>query len=153
MAGLTSSELMRNQRRSIDMTESSLAASSAADGASSCRNELRPRDGMADEYVEALVARYVSLPGTPTSARAVDRRCARALYLRGVPLETAEAALVVAIARRTLRSPDRPPLAPVRALHYFLPIIDELLEAPSEPGYVAYLARRLQPWMKPHRSR
>lgn len=105
-----------------------------------------------EQYVAALLRRYLSLPGTPDCVRPADRRCARALYRRGVSLVTAEAALVVATARRTLRSPERPPLPPIRALHYFLPVIDELLEQPLESDYVQYLAGRLRPWMKANRS-
>lgn len=59
---------------------------------------------------------------------------------------------MIAAARRTFRSAERPPLAPIRALHYFLPVIEELLEQPPAPDYVEYLAGRLWPWMKPNRS-
>lgn len=82
----------------------------------------------------------------------MDRRCARVLYRRGIPLATVDAALLLATARRTFRSQDRPPLPPVRALHYFLPVIEELLDQPLEPGYASYLARRLLPWMRANRS-
>jgi hypothetical protein len=61
-----------------------------------------------------------------------------------VPLRTVRAALLLAAARRTLRS--GPPLPPVRTLHYFLPVIDEVLQQPLEPGYVDYLAARLRPF-------
>jgi hypothetical protein len=33
----------------------------------------------------------------------------------------------------------------VRALHFFLPVIDELLEVPCEPGYTRYLEHKLRP--------
>lgn len=145
---------MSDHRKAIDGPESSRDASCAAGEATSGQKPALALTygGTADEYIAALLARYVSLPATPSSARAVDRRCARGLYLRGVPLEIAQAALVVGTARRTLRRPDRAPLPRVRALHYFLPIVEELLETPMEPDYVAYLARRLLPWMEPDRS-
>jgi hypothetical protein len=33
----------------------------------------------------------------------------------------------------------------VRTLHYFLPVIDEVLHQPPDPGYVAYLDAKLKP--------
>jgi hypothetical protein len=119
--------------------------------ATTCELHLARDIAASEEYVAALLRQYLSLPGTPDCVRLADRRCARALYRRGVPLATAQAALVVAATRRTFRNPERPPLAAIRALHYFLPVVDELLEQPVEADYIAYLARRLQPWMKPSR--
>lgn len=124
-------------------------ASCAGGWATTCQPHVATDIAASEEYVAALLHQYLSLPGTPGCVRPADRRCARALYRRGVSLATAQAALIVAAARRTFRSPERPPLATIRALHYFLPVIEELLEQPLEPGYVAYLARRLEPWMKP----
>ena len=93
-------------------------------------------------YLEAVLETYNSLPGTPDRPSRQDRRLARDLCRRGVPLRTVRTALVLAAARRTLRS--GPPLPPVRTLHYFLPVIDEVLEQPHEPGYAEYLAAKLK---------
>lgn len=95
-------------------------------------------------YLEAVLATYSSLPGTPAHPSRQDRRLARDLCHRGVPLRTVRTALLLAAARRTLRS--GPPLAPVRTLHYFLPAIEEVLELPPDPGYVEYLAAKLTPF-------
>jgi hypothetical protein len=95
-------------------------------------------------YLEAVLATYSSLPGTPARPSRQDRRLARDLCRRGVPLRIVRTALLLAAARRTLRS--GPPLPPVRTLHYFLPAIDEVLEQPLEPGYVEYLDARLRPF-------
>lgn len=94
-------------------------------------------------YLEAVLATYSSLPGTPPRPSRQDRRLARDLCRRGVPLRTVRTALLLAAARRTLRS--GPPLPPVRTLYYFLPAIDEVLALPPDPGYVEYLAGKLQP--------
>jgi hypothetical protein len=51
--------------------------------------------------------------------------------------------MVLAVARRTFRQGH--PLPRVRALHFFLPVIDELLEVPCEPGYARYLEQKLRP--------
>ena len=49
-----------------------------------------------------------------------------------IPLTTAETALLLASLRRAARRPDALPLGPIRSLHYFLPVIEELL-AQSAP--------------------
>jgi hypothetical protein len=95
-------------------------------------------------YLDAVLATYTSLPGTPIQPSRRDRALARELCRRGVPLRTVRTALLLAAARRTLRS--GPPLAPVRTLHYFLPAIDEVLELPPDPAYVDYLAAKLKPF-------
>jgi hypothetical protein len=95
-------------------------------------------------YVQALLDEYVSLPGTPSRASRQDRRLARDLYEQAVPLAAARTAFLLGIARRTFRSNDVP-LPTVRTLYYFVPIIDEVLHCPPEPGYVDYLARKLRP--------
>jgi hypothetical protein len=93
-------------------------------------------------YLEAVLEAYNSLPGTPDRPSRQDRRLARDLCRRGVPLKTVRTALLLAAARRTLRS--GPPLPPVRTLHYFLPVIDEVLQQPPEPRYAEYLAAKLK---------
>ena len=95
-------------------------------------------------YLEAVLTTYSSLPGTPAQPSRQDRRLARDLCRRGVPLRTVRTALLLAAARRTLRS--GPPLPPVRTLHYFLPAIEEVMELPPDPGYVDYLAVKLKPF-------
>jgi hypothetical protein len=95
-------------------------------------------------YLDALLATYSSLPGTPIQPSRRDRALARELCRHGVPLRTVRTALLLAAARRTLRS--GPPLAPVRTLHYFLPAIEEVLELPPDPAYVDYLAAKLKPF-------
>jgi hypothetical protein len=94
-------------------------------------------------YVDRLLAQYQQLPGTLGRILRDDRRTAFALHNRGVPLDLVENAFVLATARRVLRS-DADRLEPIRALRYFLPVIQEIVEAPPDPHYFAYLRRRLQ---------
>jgi len=94
-------------------------------------------------YVARLLAQYQKLPGTLGRILLDDRRTVLALHNRGVPLDIVENAFVLATARRTFRS-DADRLEPIRALRYFLPVIQEIVEAPPEPHYFAYLRRRLQ---------
>jgi hypothetical protein len=58
-----------------------------------------------------------------------------------------EAALLLAATRRALREPWLAPLPRVRALHYYLPIIAEVLDNSREPDleYLICLLRRLRP--------
>lgn len=93
-------------------------------------------------YLEAVLGLYCSLPGTPEHPSRQDRQLARELCRRSVPLRVVRAALMLAAARRTIRS--GPALPQVRTLHYFLPAIDEVLEHPQDPDYLAYLAAKLQ---------
>lgn len=96
-------------------------------------------------YIEAVLDRYLWLPGTPTRTSRHDRRLARMLYERGVLLAVVQVALLVGAARRSFRAADAPPLPPIRTLHYFLPIIEEILDSPLAPGYAGHLESKLQP--------
>lgn len=133
-----------------DEGRGSAAASSAVAQASSCCGspQTSPMEsgwkGAAEaEFVRTVLDYYLWLPGTATVTSRHDRACARALFRRGVPLEVVKDAMAVAVARRTFRQGD--PLPRVRALHFFLPVIDELLEVPCEPGYARYLEHKLRP--------
>jgi len=93
--------------------------------------------------VRAVLECYLWLPGTAAITSRHDRKCAQALFRRGVPLDLVKSAMVVAVARRTFRKGG--PLPRVRAVHYFLPIVEELLESSCDPGYVQYLETKLVP--------
>ena len=94
-------------------------------------------------YVQRVLDLYRLAPGASGQPRRSDRQLAGTLHGRGVSLEVVQAALLVAVARRTLRSPSAPPLAPIATLHYFRPVIEELIEQPPEPGYLNYLRFKL----------
>jgi hypothetical protein len=98
-------------------------------------------------YAQAVLARYVWLPDTPSQTSRHDHRLARTLFERGIPLIVVEAALLLGATRRALREPYLAPLPRIRALHYFLPVVQEILENPRDPDqeYLACLLRRLRP--------
>jgi hypothetical protein len=58
-----------------------------------------------------------------------------------------EAAFLLASSRRAARRPDALPLGPIRSLHYFRPVIEELLAQAVPEPYLAYLRSKvtLQP--------
>lgn len=93
-------------------------------------------------YVTRVLDQYVTLPGTLRRILRQDRRAAAALYRRGVGLDIVENAFVLALARRTFRS-DVDRLEPIRCLHYFVPVVDELIQEPPLPEYLDYLKSRL----------
>jgi hypothetical protein len=100
-------------------------------------------DSAARTYVETILASYRRLADVATRPRPQDRQLAVTLYQRGVPLTLVETALALATARRRARPPDAMPLSPVRSLHYYLPVIEELLAQPTGDGYLDYLREHL----------
>jgi hypothetical protein len=106
-----------------------------------------PRDSPERRYVRAVLGRYLWLPETPNQTSRHDRRLAATLFQRGVGLLVVEAALLLASTRRALREPWLAPLPRVRALHYYLPIMAEILDNPRDPDldYLTCLLRRLCP--------
>jgi hypothetical protein len=130
------------------------AASSAAGPASlsiAIQTVLPPplgdQESLQRRYVRAVLGRYLWLPDTPSQVSRHDRRLACSLFERGVPLLVVEAALLLAATRRALREPWLAPLPRVRSLHYYLPIVSEVLSNPREPDldYLICLLRRLRP--------
>lgn len=100
------------------------APSAASDGASSCSGSAAstPKESVSGDpaerdYVRAVLDCYLWLPGTASVTSRHDRKCARALFRRGVPLELIKSAMVVAVARRTFRSGG--PLPRVRSVFYY----------------------------------
>ncbi len=94
-------------------------------------------------YRQALTDLYLRLPDTPRRLSRFDYLLARKLFDRQIPLALVEAAFLLASARRTARPATAPPLGPIRSLHYFLPVIEELLENPVPDSYLAYLRRKV----------
>lgn len=137
-------------RRFIEMrTASGLSASSASGPASTLDGRRCGTRNAATAvgriYVEAVLDLYLWLPGTPARASRHDRRLAKTLYERGVPQAVIHAALLLGAARRAFRSEHAPRLPPIRTLHFFLPLIDEVIEIPPDPGYAEHLEAKLQP--------
>ena len=94
-------------------------------------------------YVQAVLHAYLELPATPPRSRPHDRRLAGQFHDCNIPLPTVKDALLLASARRLLRCQDAHPLASIRSLYYFVPVIEELLETPLPKGYSRYLERKI----------
>ena len=105
------------------------------------------------QYIQRLLESYRKTPTVAGYVRRADRLLAAKLYQRGVPLALVEAAFSLAAVRRIFRDPELGPLNPIRSLHYFLPVLDELLRTPPDPGYIQCLDLKLKnldryaPWI------
>ena len=97
-----------------------------------------------NSYLTSVMTLYLQLPETPMRASQSDQTLAPRLDTDGVPLETVEAALLLGSLRRLIRTKDAPPLSPIRSLAYFLPVIEELTEAPAPGNYLDYLRLKLK---------
>ena len=96
-----------------------------------------------EEYVRRVLQAYRRTPGTTGRVHPPDRQLAAQLHERGVPLETIQNALVLAAARRLFRPAHALPLATVRSLAYFLPVIEEVRELKVGENYFRYLRDKL----------
>ena len=95
-------------------------------------------------FVDRLLDRYRTTPGTVGRVRRNDRDIAYHLFERSVPLQLVEAAFDLAALRRLHRPPDALTLSPIRSLAYFLPVVEELLDSAPNTHYYRYLRHRLQ---------
>ena len=100
--------------------------------------------GGQEEYIRQVLEAYRQTPGTMGTVRRADRILAAQLYQRGLSLKVIENALVLAATRRLIRPAGAPPLATIRSLAYFLPVIEEVLELRVTPDYFQYLRRKLK---------
>ena len=94
-------------------------------------------------YAKAVLDLYLALPETPTRVNRRDWSLALQLFQRAVPLPTIEAAFILASARRLCRPTDAPSLGSIRSLHYFLPVIEEVISQPLPAGYLDYLKHKI----------
>jgi len=101
-------------------------------------------DGDQEEYIRQVLEAYRQTPGTMGTVRRADRILAAQLYQRGLSLKVIENALVLAATRRLIRPAGAPPLATIRSLAYFLPVIEEVLELRVTPDYFQYLRSKLK---------
>jgi hypothetical protein len=107
-----------------------------------------------ETYRQALVDLYLRLPDTPCRLSRYDLRLVRQLWEQQIPRATVETAFLLASVRRAARRPDAVLLGPIRSLHYFLPVIEELLRTPLRHGdaYLAYLRRQITLRPAPERT-
>ena len=106
----------------------------------------------ANQYVKQLLELYCHTPGTLGRVRPADRRLALEFHKRGIPLSTLEEAFLLAAARRSLRDPNAPLLSPVRSLHYFVPVIEEVMATPLPDDYLEFLKHKMKKIQADHET-
>lgn len=93
-----------------------------------------------NDFVEHVLSLYLGLPDVAARRPSrLDRQLAIALFHRGISLEQIEAAMLLAHLRRAARPT---PLPPIRSLHYFRPVIDEVTCEPLSPSWLDYLRNK-----------
>jgi len=97
-----------------------------------------------EEYIRRVLEAYRQTPGTMGTVRRPDRVVAAQLFRRGVSVSVIENAFVLAAARRLIRPAHATPLATIRSLAYFLPVIEEVLGLRISPDYFRYLRHKLE---------
>lgn len=98
------------------------------------------------DYIQRVLELYRNTPGTVGRISRADHRLAAEFHIRGIPPAIIEAAFVLAASRRCFRAPDASPLAPIRSMHYFIPVVEEVMANPLDADYVAYLKSKLKKW-------
>lgn len=95
-------------------------------------------------YVRRVLEAYSTTPTTAGRIRREDRSLATRLYRQQVPISAVLAAFSLAALRRIFRDFDATPLAPIRSLHYFLPVVEEIRNMPIDPGYIDYAVYKVR---------
>lgn len=90
------------------------------------------------QYVQQVLDAYCRTPTCAGAVRREDQRLAHKLYDQRIPLPLIEAAFSLAAMRRLYRPFEATPLSPIRSLHYFLPLLDEIRNQAIDPGYIDY---------------
>ncbi len=96
------------------------------------------------QYVSAVLEAYRNNPDTLGHVRASDRKLARHFFDGRVPLKVVRAALALAALRRVCRADGADPHEPIRSLHYFKPVIEELSKLPADSAYFTYIEIRMR---------
>jgi hypothetical protein len=101
---------------------------------------------LADELT--ILGLYLDLPETPAQINPSDRQVAQRWCQRQIPIRTVKTALLLGSLRRLYRPAEALPLAPIRSLAYFQPVVEELLLTPLPDGYDTYLQGKLKAYRR-----
>ena len=104
-----------------------------------------------NDYVRSVLTAYCQTPTTVGRANRQDHLLAARFYERHIPLDVIQNAFVLGAVRRLYRDPDNLPLPPVRSLHYFCGLIEEVLDLKTHPKtksaysrYFEYLQHKIR---------
>lgn len=96
------------------------------------------------DFVDAILKMYLALPDTPDRFNSNDCFVAKAWFEQGISILQVQQAMTLAQIRRGFRRSDDIPLNPIRSLHYFVPIIQEIQTQPMDEKYFRYLQLKLK---------
>jgi len=99
-------------------------------------------------YIQTVLSIYRELADTACSPRRSDRLLAADFFDRQIPIDIVDAALLLGMARR-MGHTGALPLEPIRSLHYFQSIVEELIAHPPSRAYVDYLRQRVHSPTRP----
>lgn len=99
-------------------------------------------------YVQQVLRKYVELPDTPAHFRISDQKLAERLYRQGIGIQEVETAFLLASARRLFSRTRTGISERIRSLHYFIPVIMEVMNESMPDGYREYLRRTVGPYLK-----
>ena len=95
-------------------------------------------------YTKRVLQLYLQLPETPLRHSRADAQLAEQLYQQKVKQKEIEQAMLLATARRLSRKAEADPLGPIRTLHYFLPVLQEVKTQPLPEDYIRYLRIKVE---------
>ena len=96
------------------------------------------------KFVHEVLELYLTIPDTPNRFSAHDCHIAKVWFDQGVSILQIQQAMLLAQIRRGYRRSTDPPLNPIRSLHYFAPILQELQRQPMDEKYFSYLQLKLK---------
>ena len=82
------------------------------------------------DHVREVLRHHRATSGVLGHVRRADRELAARLFDQGVPFYAVANAMLVAAARRVLHNGFSTPMPPIRFLHYFWPVIVEMIQRP-----------------------
>jgi hypothetical protein len=104
-------------------------------------------------YVESVRKRFMTLGCTSARFSPSDERLAGSFEQKGIPLAVIEDAMLVGACRKYVSWLNSGPSAPISSLHYFEPIIEEVMERPFPTGYRDYMRLQMDKLARLHAER
>lgn len=106
-----------------------------------------------EPYVGSVRKRFMTLGCTTGRFGASDERLAGSFEQKGIPLTVIEDAMLIGACRKYVSWINSGPSAPIASLHYFEPIIEEVIERPFPPGYREYMRLQVNKLARLHAER
>jgi hypothetical protein len=94
-------------------------------------------------YVDAIKSHFVAIGCTSKKFSARDAQFAQELQQRGIPLETAQDAMLMGAVRKYISWLNGSSLQPIGSLAYFAALVSEVNERPLPADYREYLRKKV----------